>query len=367
MIGLYVHCPFCASKCHYCDFYSVVDRHELMDAYVDAVILEAGRYRGMGFETLYIGGGTPSLLGARRLGNLVRGLGQVFDLGAVTEATIEVNPESASEEVLETALALGVNRVSIGVQSLSDGELCSAGRIHTAAQAVEAVVRAGRVGFLKVSADLIIGLPGQSWPALRRTLTSLIDLGVRHISTYCLSLEPGTRLAADQPQNLPSEDSQAEFFEKTRSFLAGEGFRHYEISNFAVEGLECLHNLNYWRGGEYVGLGPAAASHLYGRRYRNSEDLKAYLANPGGHLEEVEQLSPARKAAEEAMLRLRLLAEGVEPSQLRSRYGEVDSSRVIRVLEELLNLDLLTKKDLAYCLTPSRVLTSNEIFGSLLY
>ncbi len=366
MNALYIHCPFCVSKCHYCDFYSVADGYDLMDAFVDAVTIEAQPHRGKGFQTVYLGGGTPSLLGAKRLDKLMGAFVDIFDLGAISEGTIEVNPESASPAVLQTALASGLDRISIGVQSLSDRELQSIGRIHTRAQAIEAVSRAGETGFQNVSADLMIGLPGQDWPSLRESLATLIELDVKHISAYCLSVEPGTQLGFNQPQDLPSDDRQAELFEAARSLLIGKGFCHYEISNFALGGFECRHNLNYWRGGEYLGLGPAAASHLCGRRYRNRADLRAYLVNPSGQVEDVEQLSPGRKAAEEAILRLRLLSEGVASDVLVSRYGEANARRVIRALDDLTCRELLMKEGSIYRLVPSRVLTSNPIFASLL-
>lgn len=366
MNGLYIHCPFCASKCHYCDFYSVTNGDNLMDAFVDAVVVEARSREAMSFHTVYVGGGTPSLLGAVRLKTLFRELGRIFDLTAVIEGTIEVNPESASLELLETALALGLNRVSVGVQSLSDGELRGAGRIHTAAQAIGALNRVRTVGFRNVSADLIVGLPGQNWHSLRQNLTSLTNLGVNHVSAYCLSLEPGTFLAANQPHNLPSDDIQAGLFEKARSFLTKRGYRHYEISNFAFDGLECQHNLNYWRGGEYVGLGPGAASHVHGCRYRNREDLRGYLLDPCGQTEEVEQLGPARKAAEDAMLGLRLLTEGLKADNLVSRYGEANTSGVMKALEDLWERGLVIREDSRYRLPTSRVLTSNDILASLM-
>jgi len=364
--GLYIHCPFCASKCYYCDFYSEVEAYHLMDAFVDAVTVEAQLHRGMAVETVYLGGGTPSLLGPQRLEKLMRSLADILNLGHISEATIEVNPESASIEVLHAALTSGLRRISIGVQSLSDRELQGIGRIHTAEQAVAAVSRAKENGFRNVSADLIVGLPGQDWPSLKGSLTVLLDLGVNHLSLYCLSLEPATKLALNQPVDLLSDDRQADLFDKARSLLLKKGFNHYEISNFALEGFECQHNLNYWRGGEYLGLGPAGASHLFGRRYRNRCVLRDYLEDPLGQPEEVEQLGPRNKAAEEAMLRLRLLSEGVASGTLTARYGEDNVCGIIQTLDSLTERELLTKDHSVYRLVPSAVLVSNPIFAALL-
>lgn len=366
MNGLYIHVPFCVSKCHYCDFYSVTGANHLLDAYVDSLLTEARSFDGMSFRTIYIGGGTPSLLGCERLERLIENLRGISDIGDLVEGTIEVNPESASSGILETARALGLNRVSVGVQSLADSELVRSGRIHNSAQAVGALCRAREAGFTNISADLIIGLPSQDWASLKAGLTAVTGLGVQHVSAYCLSLEPGTRLADDPPPDLPSDDSQADLFDQTRSLLQGLGFVHYEISNFARPGFECLHNLNYWRGGEYVGLGPAAASHVGGIRFKNRSDLHAYIADPTGQVIESENLSRESKAAEEAMLRLRLLSEGVVSGQLTDRYGEENTGRIIRTLDNLADQSMITRQETTYRLPACRVLTSNSIFRALL-
>ncbi|MFH0914709.1 MAG: radical SAM protein, partial [Chloroflexota bacterium] len=202
MRGLYIHVPFCVRKCAYCDFYSLPARTDLVPAYMGAVLEEAQARRGMSFDTLYLGGGTPSLLGAEGLQKLIEGLQKTLDLSSVSEATVEANPDSATGELLQTALTLGIDRVSIGVQSLSDGELKSVGRVHTAEQAVQAVALAKQMGFHSISADVILGLPGQDWHSLQATLERLFGLGVDHLSLYLLSLEEGTSLAARPPSNL---------------------------------------------------------------------------------------------------------------------------------------------------------------------
>jgi len=441
--GLYVHVPFCVSKCTYCDFYSLANQLDSVPAYVDAVLAEAQTQRGMSFDTLYLGGGTPSLLGAANLGKLVRGLKDIFDLSRLAEATIEVNPESATEELLRSALDLGFSRASIGVQSLLDRELRSVGRVHTASQAVEAVSRVVGMGFRDVSADVIVGLPGQTlggasrgectsnsksqilewgqgvetqtpdgsapvsprgcaegrsplaeglgvspnsqispqdWGlrglreaseavskgSLRRTLERLIGLGVNHMSVYCLSLEHGTRLTANPPDDLPSDDAQADLFEEARSVLEGWGFTHYEISNFCRPGRECRHNLNYWRGGEYLGLGPAAASHVSGRRWKNRADLPAYLHNPSEIADEAEELGAKEKAAEEAMLRLRLLVEGLSTDEMVDRFGDNGTRGLLSRLNGLVAEGLVTYDGARYRLARSRVLMSNPVFGRIL-
>ncbi len=366
MAGLYIHVPFCVRKCAYCDFYSLAGRTDLVDAYVSAVLTEARTYPGLSFDTLYLGGGTPSLLGARALAALIAGLREIFDLSAMLEATIEVNPESTTAGLLQAALDSGLNRLSVGVQSLQDEELRRVGRVHSAGQALAALERAREAGFQNMSVDVIVGLPGQRWQSLHATLSVLTALGVKHVSLYCLSLEHGNALASNPPLDLASADEQADLFEDACRFLQGSGYVHYEISNFALPDRACMHNLNYWRGGEYLGLGPAAASHLKGRRFRNRADLEAYLHHPGGLVEEAEELAPEDKVAEEAMLRLRLLSEGLVSDVLVARYGTDSAADLLRRLDDMANEGLLRREGLSYRLEPSRVLTSNPIFARVL-
>ncbi|MBN1644130.1 MAG: radical SAM family heme chaperone HemW [Dehalococcoidales bacterium] len=399
MRGLYVHIPFCVKKCAYCDFYSLPGRSESLEAYVRAVIKEAEKYPDIAFGTFYLGGGTPSLLGAKYLKVLMSGLDRTLRLPRRPdtigtprngiEATIEVNPESATHELLVAAGEAGFNRVSIGVQSLSDRELESVGRIHTSRQAVSAVKLAQEIGFKSISADLIIGLPWQTWESLNKSLDTLVGMGVSHLSVYCLSLEKGTPLADDPPDDLPSDDTQSELYNKARAFLIGRGFVHYEISNFALKGFECRHNLNYWEDGEYVGLGPSAASHLDGKRFRNNANLGAYLENPIGQIEDVEELSVRDKAAEEAMLRLRLTEKGLGICELTEKYGVENVRDIVDRLNDMVQEGLLVReeaKDLTpprdtfvpitselgmtnrarYRLSPSRIMTSNPIFARVL-
>lgn len=364
--GLYIHIPFCVKKCAYCDFYSLPDCIQLINPYFDALFTEALRYRGICFNTLYIGGGTPSLLGAEGIHKLKNGLKDMFDLAHVAEATIEANPESATKEFLTAAKECGLNRVSIGVQSLSDAELKAVGRIHNPTQAIGAIKNANKAGFAKISADVILGLPGQEWESLKSTLEKLVSLNITHLSLYCLSLEPGTSLAEKPPSNLPDDDKQAELFEKASELLVAKGFEHYEISNFALPGRESKHNLNYWRGGEYVGLGPSAASHLNGKRFKNKNDLCAYLANPAGQIEDEETLDAKKKAGEEAMLRLRLLKEGLDIKELAQKFGETNTEAINERLKKLSIERLLTNGNGKYRLSPEYVLTCNPILAQVI-
>jgi len=361
MYGLYIHIPFCVSKCHYCDFYSLAGRQGLMQSYTDALLLEAQRYKGEPFNTIYIGGGTPSLLGADGLQKLMAGLGGIFQLGELEEATIEANPDSAGGDFFRAAKATGFTRLSIGVQSLNDEELKKAGRAHNSGQALIAIRSAFECGFDDVSADIMIGLPGQTPDSLRNTLHKVLKEGVTHVSAYCLSVEEGTPFADNPPADLPGDDDEAGLYDLARETLKREGFIHYEISNFALPGRQCRHNLNYWHGGDYLGLGPAAASHINGRRLKNEPNLDKYVEAPLRIAVEEEELDSAGKIGEEAMLRLRLLEEGLDINEMAEKFGEAEITALAGKLESMASLGTLERQGSRYRLPYDRVLTSNSI------
>ncbi|MFH1640043.1 MAG: coproporphyrinogen-III oxidase family protein, partial [Chloroflexota bacterium] len=296
----------------------------------------------------------------------VTGLDGIFTLTELIEATVEVNPESATPEFYRLARAAGINRVSVGVQSLSGAELGSVGRIHTSAQAISALVNAKQAGFAEISADVIVGLPGQDWGTLYKTLDVLVKSDINHLSLYCLSIEEGTPLAENVPQNLPSDDMQSELFERSCELLAKAGFWHYEISNFARSGHECNHNLNYWRGGEYLGLGVAAASHINGWRFKNRSDLCTYLKDPAGQITEIEDLDAEAKACEEAMLRLRLVGEGLDINELSKKFEGDNTKKLELRLKRLSCEGLLISENSRYRLAPSKVLVSNPILARVI-
>ncbi|HAV10033.1 MAG TPA: hypothetical protein DCX22_00190 [Dehalococcoidia bacterium] len=252
------------------------------------------------------------------------------------------------------------------MQSLNDEELKRVSRIHSAEQALSAIHAAAAAGFQRISADVIIGLPGQTTRTLRETLSGLISLPVQHISTYCLSLEHETPLALHPPSDLPSDDDQADLFVQASDFLKDAGLVHYEISNFARPGCQCLHNLNYWRGGEYVGLGPAAASHLHGRRYKNIADLPGYINDPSNGIEDCEELTGEKKLGEDAILRLRLLAEGLDINDIRSRYDEDSVNALMGRLDALIDEGYLSFDGAAYRLSSPAVLISNSVLCRIL-
>lgn len=357
MTGIYVHIPFCAKKCAYCDFYSLPDAQDLIPAYIDALLREASMYKGMSFDTVFYGGGTPSIFDAQNFSRLHGGLRDIFNLQPF-EATVEVNPDSATKEFLETTKNIGINRISIGIQSLNNDELRDVGRIHDSNQAIAAIKLAQSIGYDKLSCDVIIGLPEQSWESLEKTLETLIDLGINHISAYGLQLEEHTPLGMNPPPNLPDDDLQADLFWKTRELLTLEGFVHYEISNFARSGHECLHNINYWQCGEYLGLGAGASSHLDGVRFKNLPDIKKYIEKPATCKIVEEHLTGEAKERERAMLALRLLHEGYS---CPDNYPNLKTT-----LENITQSGDLEFNGTTYRIHPSKVFVSNSIFAKVL-
>ena len=368
--GLYVHTPFCKTKCPYCDFYSVTKTARIGE-WVGAVLREASRHRDAFplFDSLYIGGGTPSVMNHDEIEGLLEGLSDIFHFDDTTELTMELNPDDVTKEKLAFYRSLGVNRISLGVQSFNEQEVRFLGRRHTARQAQAAVSLVAQGGFAEFGLDLMYGLPRQSTRTWLQTLRKALSFGPAHLSCYQLTIEgdtPFSRLSRGGNLQLPGEARQGALFLETSNYLTGAGFIHYEISNFAHAGKECLHNLNYWRGGEYIGLGAAAASHVNLKRYKNSADLESYINSPTGIVTESEVLEPAYKLCEEAMLRLRLVQEGVDIRYLQLKYGCISVASLLERLNRLVEEKLLTRIDSVYRLHSNRVMIANRVFTEVL-
>lgn len=274
-----MHVPFCHGKCAYCDFYSMPDRGgELRRRYVEAAVREREMRSGVDsrFSTIYIGGGTPSILSGDELRRLVDGA-----VDGVEEFTVEANPEDVTDAKVAEWVSIGVNRVSMGVQSLNDDELRIVGRRHSAGQAVEAFHALRRGGIANISLDLIYGLPGQDLASWERSLGGVIDLGPEHLSAYSLTYEPRTRLTAMLAKGQVSEVDEevaAQMYDMLTAAAAKAGYEHYEISNFGKPGYHSRHNSAYWDGTPYLGIGPGAHSYDgHGQRYANPANLRAYL------------------------------------------------------------------------------------------
>lgn len=361
--GLYLHIPYCRSRCRYCDFHTQGGAQAVPESYINALLaaLEKYRPRGEGEEplrpvTVYFGGGTPGLLSANQVKRL---LNAACPLPGA-EITLEVNPEGATREKLAGFRQAGVNRLSLGVQTARDNSLRTLGRPHTAAKAREALCAAGEAGFQNISGDIMLALPGYSREEFDETLALLQQGGVSHISAYLLKLEENTPFGQNPPKGLPTPDEAADFYLHAARRLKGAGYHRYEISNFAAPGRESRHNLLYWDCGNYLGLGPAAHSSLNGRRFSFSADTGAFLRGECPVREE----GPL-DAEDYLMLRLRLEA-GVSESELEKRFGRVLSEEQTAFLKQMEAGGLAKKTPEGWALTGKGMLVQNSLLARLL-
>lgn len=326
--GLYVHIPFCRTKCPYCDFYSIASP-DLIPTYLKALEQEARLYRNQfsAFDTLYLGGGTPSLLTGAQIASLAKRVRRHFSFASETEFTLEANPDDISREKLRLWRDLGANRLSLGAQSFNEAELTFLKRRHTAAQTLAALSLIRAAGFENLGLDLIYGLPGQTPDAWLRTLEQALACAPEHLSCYQLTMAPGTplsRRAARGQVALPDEEAQRTLFLLTCEFLEDRGYLQYEVANFARgEEYFCRHNLNYWQRLPYLGLGPAAHSYQGGRRWWNHRGLAGYavaLAAGRAPLAGREALTPEQVRLETLYLGFRT-REGVDLEVIESQSG----------------------------------------------
>lgn len=324
-LSIYIHIPFCVRKCLYCDFLSAPAEEEVRERYVDRLVQEireeSEKYRNYKITSVFFGGGTPSLLDPWQITRLMDGICECYRLDPECEISIEANPGTVSVDKVKAWKSAGINRVSIGVQSLADEELQLLGRIHTSQdfyQTYELVVKSG---FTNINLDLMTGIPGQSRESCLATLKAVERLELRpvHISAYSLIIEEGTPFYEDCPM-LPEEETEREIYKITSDFLSQGGYRRYEISNYALPGFACRHNQVYWRRGNYAGFGIGAASMVENVRFSNGRDLKAYLRQ-GPEKEQVQRLSKEEQMEEFMFLGLRM-AEGVSLQAFREAFGK---------------------------------------------
>jgi oxygen-independent coproporphyrinogen-3 oxidase len=392
-MGLYIHVPFCQTKCPYCDFNTYQGIEGLMEPYLDALTTELARWGAAlsrpRVNTIFFGGGTPSYLAQGAIGRILASAQGAFALSPGAEITVEANPGDLSEAACRTLLAQGVNRLSIGVQSLDDGLLQMLGRRHNAAQAVLACQEARRAGFANVNLDLMYGLPHQTMPQWRETLERLLALGPAHISAYCLTLEEGTplhRWVAQGKLPEPDPDLAADMYHYAEDALEDAGYQHYEISNWCLPGFPAQHNLIYWRNLPYLGVGPGAHSRLgefrfwevdsprdYIRRVRQwagscplpwpglTEAVLGGILPVGGH----EHISPRLAAAETMFLGLRLM-EGLDLPEASLQAGLDLADRYRREIGELREQGLLELAGSRLRLTKRAYLIANQVFTRFL-
>ena len=373
-LGIYIHVPFCRSKCQYCDFYSLSSKDDkLMDGYLNAIcahIKEAGALApAYKVDTVYFGGGTPSFFGAEGMATILTYIRRSFDVDNNAEITFEANPDSVTDKLLKRLRAEGFNRVSLGIQTDDDEVLRKLGRPHTFANAVTAYHRIRKAGFRNVSVDLMYGLPGQTLRAWRETLEHVLTLNPEHISCYGLKVEEGTPLYEYRDYaKLPDDDAQADMYLAAIEMLKAYGYRQYEISNFARKGLYSKHNMKYWTGGEYLGFGPSASSDFSGKRFTLCRSVQEYISgikNQDQIIDEVQEIPLRERAGEYLMLRLRTF-NGINAEDYERNFL-LPFAPLEDILEKNRDFGYAVRtEDGRWHLTPKGFLLSNTIISDLL-
>lgn len=368
MAGIYVHIPFCARRCIYCGFFSTV-REDEAARYVEALCSEIRQRRDylgeLPVETIYFGGGTPSRLSAEQIGAVVETIRMLFGLDALTELTVECNPDDVSVGYVTSLRQLGVNRISMGVQTFDDGLLRFLGRRHTSSQAVNAVKSCLKAGIDNISIDLMFGLPGQTPDIQQRDLEIATGLDVKHISSYCLSYEEGSVMERmrQQKEIIPvGDDTCAGMYERMCRHMHSAGFNHYEISNFCKPGMQSRHNSSYWDGTPYMGVGAGAHSYNGSSRQWNPDNLDAYMTGieQGSPNFETETLTSKDLYNERIMLSLRT-AKGIDLSDMSGQ----DRLSVLKSAQNLIHEGLLIFENNQLRIPESRMFVSDSIISSL--
>lgn len=358
---IYCHIPFCAAKCPYCDFYSESGRSNgTITKVIDAMISEVLSISpDEVINTIYIGGGTPSFIPAEQIAKLVNAIKDHFEVAIDAEITIEVNPVSLTSAKAAIYRAAGINRVSVGVQSLHDEHLKTLGRLHDSKGAVECLETLKEAGFTNISADLIIAVPGQTTDDVIEDMIRLKDLGAKHISTYSLSIEEGTpfeKLYGDSIEDLVPPSEERAMYHELRDSLVEAGFIPYEISSSCLPGYESRHNSSYWEGEEYYGIGPGSHGYINSRRYMHEDSIDKYINDPLYNVTE-EELSEDDKIHEYPYLKLRTTA-GMDAEEFRARFGKdlmdvfgeaIRKNMNDGLLEQIGNRFSLTKQGIDWC------------------
>lgn len=375
--GIYIHIPFCRHKCIYCDFYTGGQRIAQWDNYINAILKEADiRQNEIQFKpsTLYIGGGTPSLIPEKHFEQLIRGLKEIIGNHRYDEFTLEVNPEDVDDAKARLWKDSGVNRISIGVQSLNDNELQKIGRLLDSATTLKAL-EILKKHFLNISVDVMFGLPGQTLNSYRETLRKLVEFQPRHISAYSLMLEEGTALSLLERQHkiiLPEESEWLEMFDHTIEFLDRNGYERYEISNYSLPGFESRHNSLYWSGAPYIGLG--AGAHSYdgvNTRRANPNDIKGYQSFYTCEKEiskpfyQEEHLSDNELEEEFIMTRLRT-SRGINMDEFHSRFGNEREEELVGKVQKYISCGLIKKNDNTISLSDQGFMIYNSVVSDLI-
>ena len=360
-LGLYIHIPFCLKKCNYCDFYSVVPTDDIKARYIESLVREIkkwGERTARPIDTMYIGGGTPSLLSEQELSDIFSAVKDSFSLKDNAEITVEVNPGDNLEGFLKYAVRLGVNRVSLGVQSCISDELCILGRRHSVNDAKSAVATARSLGIKNISADIMIGLPGSTKETLQKSIDGILSLGTEHISAYILKIEKGTPFDLMKIE-VPEDDNTADQYISMCDAFKAAGYEHYEISNFAKPGYQSRHNNRYWMQEEYIGIGPAAHSFFEGERFYYERDIESFICGTN-------TVSDGKGGdnCEYVMLALRL-SRGLRFKEYEQKFGKPYDPLLIKKAENFEKAGYCKVDDEGISLTDEGMLVSNSIIYNL--
>lgn len=370
MLELYIHIPFCIRKCNYCDFLSFPETESGIAQYCHALKEEIKRTgdqaEGIGVRSVFIGGGTPSILEAEQITEIMTCIRNDFSIEKNAEITIESNPGTLNAEKLNCYHELGINRLSIGLQSTDDDCLRRLGRIHTFQEFEKNYEQARKSGFQNINIDLMSGLPGQSLRGYEDTLNRVTELKPEHISSYSLIIEEGTPFYKSDSvlQQLPDEDTERKMYERTKEILAQQGYERYEISNYARQGRECIHNLGYWEQVPYLGMGLGASSFYNGARFSNERNFRKYLSTPYlpfEHREDYVQVSREEQMEDTMIFGLRKM-KGISVSEFEREFGTPIWEMYGSVIERYSNLGLLIQEGDVLRLTDAGIDVSNRIF-----
>ncbi|MBR6568501.1 MAG: radical SAM family heme chaperone HemW [Clostridia bacterium] len=364
MTGIYIHIPFCKTKCPYCDFYSFKGEENQKDSYLEAVLLCLEGYsdRKLKVDTVYFGGGTPSVFGGERIERIISYIREGFDLQDNAEITVECNPSSTDEAFVRQVKKAGVNRASMGMQSAVDRERKSLGRPSGKEDIKRAVSLFKKEGIDNISLDLMLGVPYQNMESLDESIDFVLSLGVKHISAYMLKIEKGTPFERDEKKlPIPDEDTVADMYLHVSQRLGREGFVHYEISNFALEGFHSRHNTKYWQCEDYIGIGPSAHSCYKGKRFYYTRSFDDFISGK-------EPVYDGEGAGEEEYIMLALrLKEGLDGEKFRERYGRALDKSIFKKAERYEKRGLLKIEGERIYLTAEGFLLSNSIISDLIY
>lgn len=372
-LGIYIHIPFCAKKCAYCDFYSMCDL-SLRENYVDALVAQISSFRAEAknriVDTVYIGGGTPSILSGEQILRILKAVRKVFKVSEDAEITMEANPGTLDPGKLVAYHEAGINRLSLGLQSANPEELSMLGRIHTKEEFERSFLLARLEGFQNINVDIMYALPGQTEQTLSETLDYVIGLDPDHISFYGLTIEPETPFGRNKELTklLPNEDVQVEMYLNAAEKMEAAGFFQYEISNFSKPGFECHHNMKYWKVEDYLGFGPAAHSFFDGTRFAYAKNTSKFISYPTQRerlIEMQEQSSIEDSALEFVMLGFRLRA-GIDVVEYGERFGEDFEDNYGEKMQEFIEKEYIMKTKNGYRLSRRGFLISNYILSEIL-